>query len=302
LAEFRSTTGEPFLYYWCDREGDINRWIVVRTLTQELARYFVGIATLRDLIVNCRDRFVYLLDLDRADELHAAFFIAVTALPTEYVPTERSHYNSANRRDSETLQDVFVDETWDYQQVSEYPRKYLQAYGFNALFGQHGDARELRSVGYRLTQGYVYNTLFVNFGAHVPRDKRASLAEVSVASPGYVRFHVDPTVASDLRHAVTLYLANRESIDGDASFLARWANGREVARDQRISEIFVRLCTRLNIRADEILSRVETLQIAVNAFRSYLNRLAYLAQKDESKAAMIVGLDRPRAPSSDRAE
>jgi hypothetical protein len=306
LAEFRSEIGDTYLYCWCDREQKVNRWIVVRTPTQDLTRYLVGATTLRDVIVKCRDGIVYLLDLDHEDKVHGAFFMTVDCLPAEYIPTEKSHYDSSSRMD-EDQQDVFIDEQWDYHEIAEYPRRYLQAYGFNALFGPHGDASGLSTVGYDLTGGYVYHTLFVNFGSHVVQSKRASLVGVSYSSPGYVRFQVDPSVASDVRRAVTRYLSNREEIEGDALFLYRWANQPEddkvrFASDAKAKQVFVQLCKRLSIRNKEIARRSDTLLTAVNALRSYVKRIGYLAHKDESKTAMLVGLDRTTVKSDPEPE
>jgi hypothetical protein len=297
LAEFRSETGDTFLYSWCDRDGEIDRWIVVRTPTQDIARYLVRVATLQDLIVRCRDGFVYLVDLDTNDQVLGTFFIKVDALPPQYVPTDQSYYQSKIPPTDGEQQDVFVSEHWDYHQYNEYPRKYLQAYDFNALFGRHGDATRLPRIDYDLTTGYVYHTLFGQFGTYVPAKKRATLVGVSVASPGYVRFRVDPGFASDLRRAIERFVVNRDAIETTTRTLGRWISGREsesTLSDRQAKALLMDLCAKLEVRSDQLLERVPSTEMAAKAIRSYINRLAYLADQQQEQTAMLVGLSLPR--------
>jgi hypothetical protein len=295
LAEFQSDAGDTFLYYWCDRDKNINRWLVVRTPTQDLTRYLVRDTTARDLILHCRDGFVYLVDADKAYTPRDVFFIAVDSLPIIYIPTERSYHGFAVHVD-EKQQDVFISGDWDYQEVTtDYPRQYLQAYGFNALFGPHGDASNLEIIDYKLTQGYVFNTLFKNFRRHIRLDKRASLVGIAVASPGYVRFAVDPGVASDLRQAVAGYLKAEKEIESDINLLSRWASGRDEMEEARAIPAFLHLCTRMNLNGELILSRVDSVQTGIKSVNSYLNKLKYLANNDRERTAMLVGLPRGNA-------
>jgi hypothetical protein len=303
VMEFKSETGDPFLQYWCDRDrhNRIDRWIVLRASTSDLAKYLVGIANARDLIVNCRDRFVFLLDTLNG-EAREVFYIRAEALPEKYVPAEESFADAvvlnAEQQDvfiDENLRDETLEESWVYKQVSEYPRKFLQAYSFNAIFGPHGDAQGLGPIDYRLSQGWVYHTLFNWFDARVPVTKRAKLIGVSFSSPGYVRFKVNAEVASDLRLAVAGYLANRNAIASDANILEDWTKEREPRISEDSAErIFVALCDRLRLNGSELLRRFDTTTTAVKALSSYLRRLEYIATREENKTAMLVGLKRPQ--------
>lgn len=292
LVEFQSKAGDTFLYYWCEREQDINRWLIVRTPTQDLARYLVGVTNARELILQCRDGFVYLVDIGKTRTPINIFFIGVDSLPLHYVPTEQSYHGFAVNID-EKQQDVFISEQLDYQEVTtDYPRRYLQAYGFNALFGPHGDASTLEKIDYKLTQGYVFNTLFRNFRKHIRLDKRASLVGVGVASPGYVRFAVDPAVAADLRRAVAGYLKAVAEINGEITLLSRWVGGREVMEEPAAVRVFLGLCSRLEVDGRLILTRVDSTETAIKSVQSYLNKLRYLADNDTAQTAMLVGLQR----------
>jgi hypothetical protein len=174
----------------------------------------------------------------------------------------------------------------------EYPRKFLQVYSFIALFGPNGDTSNLPPIDYDLSQGYVYYTLFNNFESHVKSTKRAELTEVTFASPGYVRFKVNPDIASDFRHAVMGYLADRESITIQAEFIDRWAKDKEEQMTEDMAKkAFTDLCSRIGIKSDQILRSFSNKQ-AIKAMMSYLRRLQYIATNDEERIAMLVGLER----------
>jgi hypothetical protein len=294
LAQFQSDNGETFLYHWCDRDSDVSRWMVIRTPVQDLARYLVGATTLRNLVTHCPDRFVYLLDLDADDHVHATVFVPVERMTNEYVPTERSYYDVTVVPD-DAQQDVFVNDQ-SPEKVWEIRRKYFQAYDFLALFGRHGDTSELpeRQFRYTLRGGWVRYTLFSVLRNYVIDNKRASVAEWAVASPGYVRFQVDPSVASDLRDAVIRYLENREPIDGIAKELHRWRNEQEPMSRSTARNKFQELCELLRVKSANLLEHTD-MDTAIETVRSYLNRLAYFVEQEQEGTAMLVGLKRSSA-------
>jgi hypothetical protein len=270
LAEFQNeSTGDKFLYYWCDRDGAITRWMVVRTPTQDLAQYFVNAVNLRDLILKCRDGFVYFLDLDNENRVRSAYYMAVDLLPDEYVPTEQSHYDPSLPI-NENQQDVFLREDWDSQAIAaEYPRKYVQAYTFSALFGRHGK-HDFVAITYKLIGGYVFHTMFASLIEYVQPEKRASLA---------------PSLASDLRQAVVSYLTSRQSIEADAYLLFRWSNDREKMTVSTATNVFVNLCERIGLNGEALLNHSDTIHTAIRALRSYLRRVEYLGLKDQDRMA-----------------
>lgn len=296
LSEYRSDSGESYLYRWCDRHGVVDRWLVVRMPPQDINQYLVGLLNLRHLILNCRDQFVYLVD--SADEkIIASFHVSPSVLPKSYLPSASSRFNM---RDASTdlthseFQEVFVSEHWGHQELAIYPRRYLQAYTIHALFGTCGDATALEQIGYNLTQGYVFGALFSTLGSMVPAQKRASMEAISVASPGYVRFKVDPQIAASVRQSVARYIASRESIESQNYVLGRWVNRHEEVSSERVEEAVRAVGDAMGIRTEELVARSDKMGTAVKTLRSYLVRIQYLAGRDAQRSAMLVGL--PREP------
>jgi hypothetical protein len=290
LSEFRSSNGDTFLYYWCDCNEQANRWLVVRTPRQDLFRYLVGRVTLRSLIQECRDRFLYVVDLDGDASVLSAWFVYAENIPEIYLPGPES-VRQPGAGIEPGFQDVSVDQKWDYEQVSAYPRKYLQAYAFHTAFGRGGNPEALE-VDYRLTSGWVFDTLFKRMINNAPPARRASLEAVAFASPGYLRFRVDPAIAEGLRHAVARYLDHRSELRRTIEELRAWTNRDEYddLDEALMSKLIRQASESVGVDGSALLSHIDTVRHAGKALGSYFARLEFLAVNQVEQTAMLVGL------------
>jgi hypothetical protein len=298
LSEFKSAEGETFLYHWCDCNAQSNRWLVVRTPRQDLYAYLVGQVTLRKLIRDCRDRFLYVLDIGGDAETLAAWFAQADRIPEVYLPTPQS-----KRRVEDTVesgfQDVYVGEKWDYEQVTAYPRRYLQTYSFHTAFGAGGDPKTL-TVNYHLTKGFVFHTLFEKMRTNAPTQLRASLEAVSFASPGYLRFTVAPAVATGVRDAVSRYLQHAATIHSDVETIRDWSNARIKLSEATIEQIILRITELVGVDGKAVIRHVDQLGHAAKLVAAYFGRLAFLATNETGRSAMLVGLERSEEQPPDR--
>lgn len=297
LSEFRSADGETFLYYWCDCSDQANRWLVVRAPREDLLRYLVGLTPLRTLIRECRDGFLYVVDLDGAAVALSAWFVYAENVPERYLPGPGS-FRRPGAGIEPGFQDVFVDQKWGYEQVTAYPRKYLQAYAFHTAFGRGGSPEAL-AVDYRLTKGWIFHSLFERMRTNAPPRLRASLDAIAVASPGYLRFRVDPTIAEGLRDAVARYLERRSELRQIIEELRAWTNEHANLEEAEAVELIRRVAESVGVDGLAILGHVDTVEHAAKVMGSYFARLEFLAVNQVEKTAMLVGLpqageERPR--------
>jgi hypothetical protein len=298
LSEFKSATGETYLYYWCDCDDGANRWLVVRTPPQLLFRYLVGRTALRSLIADCVDGFAYVLDIGPKNERRGCWYIYAGLLPEEYVPAPDSHRGRDQQATQEGFQDVYMDQKWDSLAIAEYPKKYLQVYAFHGVFGPGGDPRRL-SLHYDMTTGWVFHNLYELMRVHTLAPKRAELAAIGSASPGYLRFSVDQAIAAGVREAVARYIGSRLRVDRETEALREWSNQKgEWTHDDAKSTIKT-VCESLGIDSVALLGQVNTLQATAKILVSYIGRLRFLANNDEKEKAMLVGL-KPVAIGEDR--
>ncbi|HEX5715858.1 MAG TPA: DUF6575 domain-containing protein [Thermoanaerobaculia bacterium] len=288
LSEFRTSDGDTFLYYWCDCSEQSNRWLVVRTPRQDLFRYLVGRVSLRSLIRYCRDGFLYMVDLDGDATVLSAWFVYAENIPENYLPGPESILQPGSGIEP-GFQDVSVDQKWDYEQVSAYPRKYLQAYAFHTAFGPGGNPETLK-VDYRLTRGWIFHTLFERMRTNAPPARRASLEAVAFASPGYLRFRVDSVIAAGLRDSVVQYLDHREGLRQMIEELRAWVNRHYDLEEGAVRQLIRDASESVGIDGSALLRHIDTIEHAGKVLISYLARLEYLATNQEDHTAMLVGL------------
>ncbi|MFT3921024.1 MAG: hypothetical protein QM778_00680 [Myxococcales bacterium] len=297
LSEFRSSKGETYLYKWCDSSAEANRWMVVRTPPAQLLPYLLGKVTLRTVIEKCLDQFVYLVDMDGNADALATYYGLVADVPPSYLPSAKSYFVAAS--DVFTggpIQDVYVGESWDYQeQLSLYPRKYLQAHAFLSLFGSEADLSAVRDLrlNYNLKGGWVFHHVFEKMKGSAAT--RGRLIAAGVASPGYLRFEVDPRVASQIRTSVHQYLQQGSKLRPIFNLLVEWSNGHVQVSDDAIKSDLLVLCETLCVNTGQVLAQADDLEQAVKIVTSYVRRIQFLATQEVGLNANILGL-----PSDDK--
>ena len=92
LSHYLSDKGDDYLFYWVDRDSNDNRWLVLRVSLASLQRYMAGELSLRELIENPNDGFLYQVDIDNATRYHNVLLVQPTDLPEDYLPATDSYY------------------------------------------------------------------------------------------------------------------------------------------------------------------------------------------------------------------
>jgi hypothetical protein len=288
LSEFKSSNGEPYLYYWCDRSKTHNRWLVVRTTKREILRYEVGETPLRTLIHDCPDRFVYVCDRDRKGTLDRTVLAPVDKLPSDYFPTDASYaYGTV----SQLGQNVLLGRGWKgFESVSTYPRKYLQSVSFLSFFGAHGNPSIVWPIDYHFKGGWVFHTLYEKIRVSLG-DAMPDLEEIAFASPGYMRFSVGADAAADLRETLSRFIEKGTELRAGARTLREWSNGKVQITERQALGILEFVGNGLAIKTEALLKRTGTHQQAAKILASLVNRLEFLAAQHQDGTATIVGLE-----------
>lgn len=102
LSHFISPNGENYLFYWCDVDDVCNRWIILRTDLLTIQKYTDKRISLKDIITNPTDGFVYIADIDDSICYRSIYILLADEIPTEYIPKDTSYYNF-EKRDSINL-------------------------------------------------------------------------------------------------------------------------------------------------------------------------------------------------------
>lgn len=92
LSHYVSKKGDDYLFYWVDRDEKDNRWLVLRVSMANLQKYIGKELSLRELIENPNDGFLYSVDIDNDLQYHSVKLVQPSTLPKEYLPEEDSYY------------------------------------------------------------------------------------------------------------------------------------------------------------------------------------------------------------------
>lgn len=92
LSHYVSGKGDDYLFYWVDRDETDNRWLVLRVSLANLQKYIAKELTLRELIENPNDGFLYSVDVNNELHYHNVKLVQPSALPESYLPETDSYY------------------------------------------------------------------------------------------------------------------------------------------------------------------------------------------------------------------
>ena len=92
LSHYVSPKGDDYLFYWVDRDESDNRWLVLRVSLANLQKYIGKNISLRELIENPNDGYLYSVDVDNDILYHDVKLVQPSSLPEEYLPAADSYY------------------------------------------------------------------------------------------------------------------------------------------------------------------------------------------------------------------
>lgn len=92
LSHYVSSKGDDYLFYWVDRDDSDNRWLVLRVSMANLQKYIGNVITLRELIENPNDGYLYSVDVNNDITYHDVKLVQPSALPEDYLPEIESYY------------------------------------------------------------------------------------------------------------------------------------------------------------------------------------------------------------------
>jgi hypothetical protein len=238
LSEFKSKTGEPYLYLWRESDQKCNRWLVFRTSRRDLARFLTGGLTLLDLIQDNRDGFVYLVDLDSAAEISSVSIAFLEQLPASYLPTDKSYYDEdlkGRDEDGISRHAILVEGDLDFQDLGTLPRKYRNVYSTLYMLGKDRNQGLTpdHQVHYKMKGGWVYKTMFEQLEKLIPSKDQPRLGAVQIASPGVIDMHLNDEVAAQVTKAVAQFKENAHGLSVLYDSIDRWVHGREPKKEKK---------------------------------------------------------------------
>lgn len=210
LSHFKNEDGDSYLYYWCDVDENYNRWLIFRVAEEELKQYLLGKISLREIILDPVDGFVYSADIDNDLQYHNVYIIQPADLPETYFPEIDSFYEFepvySERENIRRRQDryrISLDKDWSLRDLSEFPRVYSQIYSFiysfQAPLANQFDIEALQDAytSYPWQGGYSTVGFFNSISAFVHSEHKPEISSIQYSSPGWIDLNLyNPTAFS----------------------------------------------------------------------------------------------------------
>lgn len=101
LSHYVHKSGDNYLSYWVDCDGEFQRWLVFRVGITSLQKYVDKKMSLLDVIRQLDDGFVYLVDVDVDGQTTKPKILFLDQLPDDYLPEADSYYDFSMERKSD---------------------------------------------------------------------------------------------------------------------------------------------------------------------------------------------------------
>lgn len=200
LAEYKAESGgSVYIEKWCDCEGNLNRYLIVRTEQRAIAEYLGKRISMLDLLQKASDLNGFLIDRDPNRTIVNIFSVRLAEIP-QYLPSpEAFHDENLQPNWQRSPQNFLIDNDWSVGNISVIERNYLNVYCFT-FFTLPNSGREIplsvRNYTYR--GGFPVGRSYERLRQAIPRNENAKSIGVSAASPGVLTIEASSQIASHL--------------------------------------------------------------------------------------------------------
>jgi hypothetical protein len=310
LSEFRSVSGEPYLYYWCDADESANRWLVLRVPERSLLQLKARQLTLHGIMTVQGQAAFHIVDLGPDGDVVASSMVLLSELPSEYLPRNDSYLPANTESAEKGVFSIFLEGKWDIDEIPALLKDYSHVYALCFATGENSAAK----VKDRPWQGgFSAMHFWHELRTRIPPDQRAGLRSVMYASPGFVQFSGQDNLLRSVAIGVRNFIAHRkqlkelrwnqlkalrqakkdqESLDYDDGFEPEPALSKEDSDYLLVtSKEIVELLGAVNWSRLQGLIPTESAFKITKVVGSYLKRIENLAKYQDEGRAMIVAPD-----------
>lgn len=219
MALHRSSQGEPYVETWIDGDASVSRWLLFRVTELDLIRYLFRKLTLRALILGARDGFVFVRDRRAEDaDPERILFVRVERVPSDVLPAEESfHVPTGEELEANEQAILLGEDHYEPDDLAHLRRVYAQVYSFRSAMAPDAQlTAPLKGTfkHYTFSGGYVYNNALSKIEKRLAVADRPKMLELKVASPGFMRLRVNPTLAELTKQAIAHLQAHHDAIRG----------------------------------------------------------------------------------------
>jgi hypothetical protein len=207
LSHFRHRRqGDHFLYYWCDCDQTSNRWMLLRVSETNIIRLVTKFVPLDYVIPkSCQDDFVYFTDINHQGVTAQVVLSQLDNIPNDYFPAQGAYLDvEATKGTTQNKSySLLIERSLSIGNLSDLPRHFSQAY---ALLYCLLVLKPQNLAGYPWRGGFSAMHFYRWLLDLIPGEDRPDVAAVQYASPGFIRFSLDPIIAGHVGNIVAFLL------------------------------------------------------------------------------------------------
>lgn len=291
--------GDNYLYYWCDCDNEVNRWMVCRVNETTVIRLINRVIPLDQVIPRaCQDDFVYIVDMDGKCDARTVRMVTIDAIPEQYVPAPGA-FLSPEVADTMGTYAVLIERNLSIENWRDFFKEFSYAYAFlyNVV-----TLKSQKIIAHPWRGGFSALHFWREFLDFVPAEDYPQLEAMQYASPGFIRFRLDSSIAVRVGNLVASYVADGEGIsdalnDVAAYFRTHHLNEDEIPNDvwekhnDMIVTLTYRLLEALGVPADEFISAANRPFEAAKMAMSFTRRIAALAAMESDRLIRFPNLE-----------
>lgn len=235
LSQYAHPNGDQFLQCWCDCDDLANRWMLFRVNHASILRLvnrFVPMAY--EIPAGCRDDFVYIVDVANLRAVTKITILSVADVPEDYRPAPGEYLEISPEmvREKNSFSMLVEGGNWAAHAISDFPnvfsKVYSVLYGLNVLHVPQFEAFPWKGG---FSSMHFFNWAFNK----LPFEARPSVSAMQYASPGFIRFSLDESAASQVTVCVAEYFSNNDKLAAayaDLSDYIRANNLRDIQSEK----------------------------------------------------------------------
>ena len=206
LSEYTHPKGGSFLYFWCDSDQAITRWMLARVSEATALRLRNGLIPLHHVLPKAvEDDFVYFVDCEEDAKVSVVRLIDCDAIPSAYKPKPGVFVDPQPDTEADSFV-VVLDGNWEGEKLFEFEKNIRYCYSFMYSHLRHG-IPDFGTLPFRGGfSGYHANNILLK---EIPHKDRMWLTALHYSSPGFMRFDAVREIADSIAYLVKSVAENK---------------------------------------------------------------------------------------------
>lgn len=241
VLEYKNYDGDVYLFTWCDHVDGLDKWLAFRVDGREYIKYLFQQVSLLWLLINSKDEFVFLIDMDQNSQMKNIAISSIDELSPEYYPQDLIYESQLTPPEyiETDMYPILLNKNLNFDQLGDFPKLYKYAYAYLYMLGPTPQHPNISDFGYDWAgRGFVVRPFFNELHRQIPKEKRLKVQEVEQKSPGYLKINMDAKIGSLMTATIRNFESQRGRLYELYYFLYKWSKPLDAKPTEDIEKAF----------------------------------------------------------------